>query len=170
MKAKTLQKYQSKTLAKLKERARHYFNMFIRLRDCDENGYSSCISSGVPMQYGTSNYQAGHYYSAGHYPVTAFNENNVHAQSKSDNYFKSGNLIEYRKNLIRKIGLEKVNEELAQKGLSAEAIAKLQPIINLKGILKEKFPKLMEILKDSEIGLQGIEETMTVLHHLKDLN
>jgi len=71
---------------------------------------------------------------------------------------------------IEKIGLEKVNEELSQKGLSTEAIAKLQPIINLKGILKEKFPKLMEILKDSEIGLQGIEETMTVLRHLKDLD
>jgi histidyl-tRNA synthetase len=71
---------------------------------------------------------------------------------------------------IEKIGLEKVNEELAQKGLSAEAIEKLQPIINLKGILREKFPKLMEILKDSEIGMRGIEETMTVLRHLKDLN
>ncbi|MBI9037565.1 MAG: histidine--tRNA ligase [Bacteroidales bacterium] len=71
---------------------------------------------------------------------------------------------------IDKIGLEKVNEELFQKGLSAEAIEKLQPIINLKGILKEKFPKLMEILKDSEIGLQGIEETMMVLRHLKDLD
>ncbi len=71
---------------------------------------------------------------------------------------------------IEKIGLEKVNEELAQKGLSAEAIEKLQPIINLKGILREKFPKLMEILKDSEIGMQGIEETMTVMRHIKDLN
>lgn len=71
---------------------------------------------------------------------------------------------------IEKIGLEKVNEELAHKGLSTDAIEKLQPIINLKGILKEKFPKLMEILKESEIGMQGIEETMTVLRHLKDLN
>ena len=71
---------------------------------------------------------------------------------------------------IEKIGLEKVNEELAQKGLSSEAIEKLQPIITLKGILKEKFPKLMEILKSSEIGMKGIEETMTVLRYLKDLD
>ncbi len=62
-----------------------------------------------------------------------------------------------------------VNLELASKGLSEEAIAKLQPILGLEGLLKEKFPKLMEILADSEIGMKGINELMTVLKHLKDL-
>ncbi len=70
---------------------------------------------------------------------------------------------------LEKIGLEKVNEELSQKGLSDESIKKLQPILNLDGILKEKFPKLMEILADSEIGMKGINELMTVLRLLKDL-
>ncbi len=70
---------------------------------------------------------------------------------------------------LEKIGIEKVNEELAEKGLSKAAIEKLQPILGLDGLLKEKFPKLMEILKDSEIGMAGLNELMTVMKHLKDL-
>ena len=71
---------------------------------------------------------------------------------------------------LEKIGLEKVNQELATKGLSSDSIEKLQPILNLEGLLKDKFPKLMEILKDSEIGMLGIQELMTVLKHLKELD
>ncbi len=71
---------------------------------------------------------------------------------------------------IDKIGLGKVNEELLAKGVSQQAIDKLQPILTLEGKLKEKFPKLMEILKDSPIGLKGCEEIMIVMRHLKDLN
>ena len=70
---------------------------------------------------------------------------------------------------LEKIGLKKVNQELAAKGLSEQAIEKLQPILNLEGILRDKFPKLQEILKDSKIGLEGVEELMTVMLHLKDL-
>ena len=71
---------------------------------------------------------------------------------------------------LDKIGLDKINEELYQKGVSKSAIDKLQPIILMDGILKERFPKLIEILKDSEIGMQGINETKTVICHLKDLD
>lgn len=70
---------------------------------------------------------------------------------------------------LDKIGLDKVNEELASKGLSEDAIEKLQPILGLEGILRDKFPKLMEILANSETGMKGINELMTVLRHLKDL-
>lgn len=70
---------------------------------------------------------------------------------------------------IEKIGFDKVIEELRSKDLSDEAIEKLKPILQLKGLLKEKFPMLMEILKESEIGLKGLEETMTVMRYLKDL-
>ncbi len=70
---------------------------------------------------------------------------------------------------LEKIGLEKVNEELATKGLSKQAIEKLQPILNLEGLLRDRFPKLQEILAGSKIGLEGIEELMTVMLHLKDL-
>lgn len=70
---------------------------------------------------------------------------------------------------IEKIGLDSVIEELKSKALSDEAINKLKPILELKGMLKEKFPKLTEILKDSETGMKGLEETMTVMKLLKDL-
>ncbi|MCK4570306.1 MAG: histidine--tRNA ligase [Bacteroidales bacterium] len=70
---------------------------------------------------------------------------------------------------LDKIGIEKVNEEMLAKGVSRDAIDKLQPILTLEGKLKEKFPKLLEILKDSPTGLEGCKETMTVMRHLKDL-
>lgn len=108
MEAITLRKYQNKTVAKLKITAQKWFNLFIRLRDTDENGFGRCISSGKPLKIPSENAQAGHFYSAGHYPILRFNEDNVHLQGKSDNYFKSGNLNEYRKNLIAKIGIDRV--------------------------------------------------------------
>jgi histidyl-tRNA synthetase len=70
---------------------------------------------------------------------------------------------------LDKIGIDKVNEEMLARGVSPEAIDKLKPILMLEGKLKEKFPKLKEILKDSPTGLKGCEEIMTVMHHLKDL-
>ncbi len=57
-----------------------------------------------------------------------------------------------------KIGLEKVNEEIASKGISEEALAKLQPIFTLAGTNAEKLTKLKEILVGSEVGLQGVAE------------
>lgn len=69
-----------------------------------------------------------------------------------------------------KIGLENVNAELREKGIIEEAIAKLQPILNLQGDNNEKLEKLRSILKDSDIGLKGVEELTTVFDYLKDLN
>ena len=65
-----------------------------------------------------------------------------------------------------KIGLEKVNEELAAKGIAAEAIEQLQPIIGLSGTNREKLNTLKTILKSSETGLQGIKEVETILEKI----
>ena len=108
MDSKIIQKYKSKTIPVLEKTAIKWFNKFIRLRDCDENGYANCISSGTPLRYGDSNCQAGHFFPAGKYERLRFNENNVHIQGKSDNYFAGANLQEYRKRLIGKIGIEEV--------------------------------------------------------------
>ncbi len=70
---------------------------------------------------------------------------------------------------LEKIGIDKVNEELIRNGVSQDSVDKLQPILKMEGILKEKFPQLMEILSTSETGLKGIDELMTVMKHLKDL-
>lgn len=67
---------------------------------------------------------------------------------------------------LDKIGLEKVNEELAGKGINQEAIDKLQPVILLEGTFSEKISTMKEILKDSEIGLKGIEEMEQLISYV----
>lgn len=59
---------------------------------------------------------------------------------------------------IEKIGIEKVNEELAERGLSAESIAALQPILSISGSLEERLNALEKVLADNEIGHKGVEE------------
>lgn len=68
---------------------------------------------------------------------------------------------------LDKIGLEKVNEELDSKGISAKAIEQLQPIILLQGSNDEKIETLKNVLKDSEIGIQGVSELEFILEKLK---
>ena len=63
---------------------------------------------------------------------------------------------------LDKIGLEKVNEELKERGLSEEQVEKLQPILNMTGSTAEKLATLREVLATSETGLKGIEETETI--------
>ncbi|MBR3618496.1 MAG: histidine--tRNA ligase [Bacteroidaceae bacterium] len=70
---------------------------------------------------------------------------------------------------LDKIGLDAVNAELAEDGIPAEAIEKLQPIINLSGSNAEKLATMKEVLKDSEVGLKGVEETEFILSKLCDL-
>ena len=59
---------------------------------------------------------------------------------------------------LDKIGLEKVNEELAAKGIAREAIDKLQPIILLNGTTAEKLERLRTVLASSVSGTKGVEE------------
>jgi len=67
---------------------------------------------------------------------------------------------------LDKIGIDNVNEELRQNGLTDEQIAKLQPIILLEGTNDEKLNTIAEVLKDSETGLRGVEETRFILAQL----
>lgn len=64
---------------------------------------------------------------------------------------------------LDKIGLENVNQELREDGLSEEQIAKLQPIIALEGSNEEKLNTIAEVLKDSETGMKGVEEIRYIL-------
>lgn len=63
---------------------------------------------------------------------------------------------------LDKIGLEKVNEEIASKGISQDAIDKLQPILKLSGTNSEKLNQLKTVLAISETGLKGIDEMETI--------
>jgi histidyl-tRNA synthetase len=68
---------------------------------------------------------------------------------------------------LDKIGLDNVNQELREDGLSEEQIAKLQPIISLEGTNDEKLDTIAQVLADSETGLKGVEETRYILDTLK---
>lgn len=99
-------------LQKLKRRADHIaeaqtvFNAFIRMRD--QLAGLPCISSGKPLDWSGNNVDAGHYRSRGSAPHLRFNEDNVHAQSKQENRYNSGNAVDYRIGLIARIGLARV--------------------------------------------------------------
>ncbi|KAA6346689.1 Histidine--tRNA ligase [termite gut metagenome] len=71
---------------------------------------------------------------------------------------------------LDKIGLENVNQELADKGIRAESIAKLQPVIQLSGTNIGKLDALQRILAASETGLKGIEECRFILSALEYLD
>lgn len=71
---------------------------------------------------------------------------------------------------LDKIGLEKVNQELAEKGVSQEAILKLQPILALEGDLSAKMEILESILEKSETGKKGIQELKTLFGYLPKMD
>ena len=68
---------------------------------------------------------------------------------------------------LDKIGLEKVNEELASKGIPQKAIEQLQPIILLQGSNQEKLDTLKSVLQASATGIKGIEELEFILNKLQ---
>ncbi len=70
---------------------------------------------------------------------------------------------------LDKIGLENVNKELAAKGISEEAIRRLQPIILLQGSSEEKLATLKSVLAESETGLKGVEESEFIFSTLAGL-
>lgn len=64
---------------------------------------------------------------------------------------------------LDKIGIDNVNKELEEDGIPQDAIEKLQPIINLSGTNEEKLASIKNVLKDSEVGLKGVEECEWIL-------
>ena len=96
MDAKTIQKYSKKSIPSLIKTAVVHFNKFIRLRD-QNKGCVSCTGRSE---------EAGHFYSGGHYSALRFLESNVHCQCKRCNRHLHGNLNEYRRNIVTRIGVE----------------------------------------------------------------
>lgn len=84
-----------------KAKAQAVFNAYIRERDRD----LPCISCG---RYHKGQYHAGHYKTRGAHPELAFHPLNCHKQCSACNNYLSGNIVNYRKNLIEKIGLDSV--------------------------------------------------------------
>ena len=70
---------------------------------------------------------------------------------------------------LDKIGLDNVKNELRERGIDDEAIAKLQPILELSGSNEEKLNTLSSIIGASEIGMLGIEEMRTIFSYVEKL-
>jgi len=95
-----------KRIPELTAEAQRAFNAYIRERD--RLAGHACISSGRPLGWTGNAVDAGHYRSIGAASHLRFNEDNCHAQSKHDNQWLSGNAVDYRINLVKRIGLERV--------------------------------------------------------------
>ncbi len=68
---------------------------------------------------------------------------------------------------LDKIGLEKVNAEMLEKGISKTSVAKLQPILELKGTTSEKLSQIEKVIGETEIGAKGIAEMKTLFAYLE---
>ena len=95
-----------KTIPDLIKEAQIVFNQWTRRRD--QLAGHPCISSGRPLDWSGNATDAGHYRSTGAASHLRFNEDNCHAQSKHDNQYLAGNVVDYRINLIKRIGLDRV--------------------------------------------------------------
>lgn len=109
-------------------KARIVFQKWIRERDREE----PCISCGNAY---ANKYDAGHYKKAEIYTNIIFDELNVNKQCVYCNQHLSGNELEYRKGLIKKIGIEKVEalENRASKGVYRYTTDELKAIIEKYG-------------------------------------
>jgi hypothetical protein len=89
------------------KKVQEVFNKYIRYRDAG-SGECKCISCDSIVQL--KGCHASHYFSAGHYKSLRFNEDNCHVSCIKCNTFLHGNLIQYRKGLIEKIGQERYDK------------------------------------------------------------
>ena len=82
------------------------FAIYIRLRDAMPSGYTRCISCGKIKAFEDTD--CGHFHSRTHM-ATRFDEDNCHAECRFCNRFSADHLIGYEKNLVRKIGQNRVD-------------------------------------------------------------
>lgn len=117
-----------------KEVLKRVFHTFIKLRDKDDG----CISCGTKENV---QFAAGHYWTVGSAPALRFHEDNVHKQCNMNcNKSKSGNIVNYRPALIKKIGIERFEALEAQKGIPKHyTVDELKELITL---YKQKIKEL----------------------------
>jgi len=114
--------FRASDLPLLKKIAQQVFNRYVRLRDKD----LPCISCG---HSGNRQFHAGHYKSQGGNASLRFNEDNCHKQCSICNNYKSGNLAQYRINLIKKIGIKRVEDLENNRTTKSYTVEELKEII-----------------------------------------
>ena len=125
-------KEELQTIQDLVKIAQQVFNAYIRKRD-EGNKCISCYR--VPVKK-----NAGHFYSSGGHWSVRFDERNVHLQCEHCNTFLSGNLINYRENLIKKLGYDEF-ERLSSEAMKTRNFTKDE----LKEIIKTYKQKIKEL-------------------------
>lgn len=95
-----------RTKPQLVKVAQTAFNAFVRVRDSDK----PCISCGKKATNESNSTDAGHFRSVGSAPHMRFVEDNCHGQCKHCNQYLAGNVLAYRKGLIERVGLARVEQ------------------------------------------------------------
>lgn len=145
-----MQKYKDKSMGWMKAKAVAVCHEYIRERDRDGDHFT-CISCGnikvIKKEQGQSNYHAGHFKSAGEYPMLRFDEVNINGQCQQCNYFKSGNLQLYTESIIKKWGRAEYNRIQMMASYNKRAPKKWTKI-ELVDIIKT-FSKKLKDLRDA---------------------
>ena len=118
------------TLSSLKAKLQKVFNAFIRKRDTINGQYFICISCQERKPLDQMN--AGHYHAAGNNEAVRYDEINTNGQCIKCNKFLHGNLLEYRKGLIAKVGQKAVDDlDIKRHNLSKMHKFEIQYLIDL---------------------------------------
>jgi hypothetical protein len=128
-----------RTKPQLVKLAQQAFNSFIRARDAGK----PCISCGTPLSKEPNTYDAGHYRSVGSAPHMRFVEENCHGQCKHCNNYLAGNHVEYRQELILRIGpsaVERIEADNTTRKYTHEGLIELAKHYRAEArrILKER--------------------------------
>jgi len=102
-KKKRRMKEELKTTSDYVKECQKWVNKFVRLRDKDK----TCVSCNKPL---TGKYDAGHFFSAGGHGSVRFDVKNIHGQCVYCNQWEHGNLFNYHKELLKRIGSEEFNK------------------------------------------------------------
>jgi len=118
------------------------FNEYIRLRDAKQPCICCNRETTKVDGLGSHGWDCGHYRSTGSAPHLRFNEDNAHRQLVFCNRDRSGNAVEYRKGLIDRIGLERVE------ALESDNKARKWSIEDLQAMKAEYSSKVKQLKKE----------------------
>ena len=134
--AKRKRDYYENDVKTRKAAAKKACHAYIRERD-KGNG---CICCGRPLG---QKFDAGHFLESGNNPKIRYHEDNIHAQSVYCNQYKGGNSAEYEKRLREKIGDERVEYLLDNRGGTMKRTA--QDYRDIEIYFKNKLGELTDV-------------------------
>ena len=127
--------YNDNKLSTRKRASKEACHEYIRLRDKNE----ACICCGEPLG---NDYHAGHFQESGNNPKLRYDEDNIHGQKSSCNIYKGGDSGYYKENLIKKIGVDRVNKLLENKGGTVKRTA--QDYRDIESYYKDLIKKIAQ--------------------------